>query len=1373
MRILAALAGVVMLLCFAAGTVGADAQSQPNAQDAQLKEVQVASEAFTLGDPVPQWIEEAALPEASAEERTSLRLLDTQFLAGDAPASFVRRALLIKDQPALTAAGQIAIRFVPEYQHLQLHALRVLRAGETIDQTRSAQVRFLQRETGLERGMYSGVVTASILVNDLRVGDTLEVLYSVQGQNPVFGSKMVQNTLWDAGYSTALRRAIVKTPKDRKIYWRFQGDGARQHVTPVETQGGGLRTLVFEERNVAAAVAEPLTPPDYIALRSLQFSEFSSWDDVAAWGGQLFQVTDTANAEFRQAVDKFRAVPTAAGRVSAALEFVQSEIRYFSVSIGVSSHRPAQPSTLLARRFGDCKDKSLLLVSLLKELDIEAYPVLVKAGGRKWLEKALPSPADFDHVIVLAVVDGKRFYLDPTRLGQHGRLDRMGQIHEGTLALPLGPQVPHQLVTITAPDGAGLADSDISENFAVTKLGGPAQLRFREVWYGVGAETRRVLQSALSKGQLVGPFASAMEARYPGAKLSGEPEISDDQVNNVYTMTLPYSIPNLGVEKDGFWAIRYQPSNIGGALPAAIASSRTMPASIPLPGYHAKYNLEVQFPAKVSSMLDPVTKMVEDKHFVFLYTQSFRGSVAKASLDLKTLTNRVQVPDVTSFVQKVHALNELGVGAIAVMKSDIQSAGGQASGMKEKMYARAQDAMDKATEAMKSGKLTGTDLGRAHCLRSQLYGYLGKFDEAFADASEALKIAPNAGEMSACQGFVYFLHGDFAKSIAAYNTAVVLGDIRPETFKSRGFARYYASQLEEAAEDFVKASDTGDKADLLYTYLWLAWTNERRKKPMEEVSKAIGEAEIHGEWPHPALAMFAGKLSPEEMLKTLDTKTGDERNMALAEGYFYAGEYYLAHGNKEKARELFTRTRELNVLLYIEHVCAGFELTLAGAAGGNVADKPAAPSGGGDRRRESLAAPTEKAPPANLAPLGLFGTVLERIRTYYVDKVDDRALARNAILGVAASEPRMQGHPATKKALSSLETAPADIKADVEILGIFFFAAKQETNDSLDKLVSAAIDGMLKGLDSQSKYLRNPQKNCEPPNGGIGIELRIENEAVRVVRALDSSPALEAGIRSGDILTRLDGALLKGLSSEEVVAKLCGPLDSAVAVSLTRKTELQPLEVNITRETVRITPVEYSIVDDAGWIKVKSFKSPDTFDALKHTILWNIQPVAGSKLKGYILDLRDNSGGLLDQAVKVASAFAGSGTIVLEQGHDSTERKLASGGDLTGGKPVVVLINHYTASGAEAVASSLQDTHRATIVGTRSFGAGTVQTLIQLDGQRTLKLTTHRLLRANGRSWDGKGVEPDITVHSPPESTANEQPDPDLAAALDILRRKK
>ena len=290
----------------------------------------------------------------------------------------------------------------------------------------------------------------------------------------------------------------------------------------------------------------------------------------------------------------------------------------------------------------------------------------------------------------------------------------------------------------------------------------------------------------------------------------------------------------------------------------------------------------------------------------------------------------------------------------------------------------------------------------------------------------------------------------------------------------------------------------------------------------------------------------------------------------------------------------------------------------------------------------------------------------------------------------------------------------------------------------------------------------------------IGVELKIENGAVKVTKPLDASPALEAGIRPGDTLTKLDGVPLKGLLLDEVVAKFCGPLDSVFAVTLTRETEAEAIEVRAKRKIIRLIPFEFTVLDGFGWIKLHTFNLPGTFDWLKRTMASNMAPEAGSGLKGYILDLRGNSGGLLDQAISVAGAFLESGTVVVElRERNSTGRKTASGGDLSGGKPVVVLIDQLTASGAEIVASSLQREHRAVVAGSKSFGTGTVQTVIPLDSQHAIKLTTAKMFGANSRSWDGKGIEPDVIVPPPAELAVKEQPDPGLAVALDILRRKQ
>jgi carboxyl-terminal processing protease len=301
------------------------------------------------------------------------------------------------------------------------------------------------------------------------------------------------------------------------------------------------------------------------------------------------------------------------------------------------------------------------------------------------------------------------------------------------------------------------------------------------------------------------------------------------------------------------------------------------------------------------------------------------------------------------------------------------------------------------------------------------------------------------------------------------------------------------------------------------------------------------------------------------------------------------------------------------------------------------------------------------------------------------------------------------------------------------------------------KLIESAINGMFMALDPHSSYLnpkqlRDMQVQTQGEFGGLGIEVTMENGVIKVVAPLDDTPAAKAGIMSGDLIIALNKEQIQGLTLQEAVDKMRGPVNSPITLTVVRDGVDDPFDVKMTRDVIHIKPVKYNTEDDVGYIHITSFNEQTTGDLQK--AVEDLRKEIGPKLKGYLIDLRNNPGGLLDQAVSVSDAFLDQGAIVLTKGRnlEQTQRANARPGDITDGKKLVVLINGGSASASEIVAGALQDQHRATILGTRSFGKGSVQTIIPLGSNGALKLTTARYYTPSGRSIQAKGIEPDAVV---------------------------
>ena len=331
-----------------------------------------------------------------------------------------------------------------------------------------------------------------------------------------------------------------------------------------------------------------------------------------------------------------------------------------------------------------------------------------------------------------------------------------------------------------------------------------------------------------------------------------------------------------------------------------------------------------------------------------------------------------------------------------------------------------------------------------------------------------------------------------------------------------------------------------------------------------------------------------------------------------------------------------------------------------------------------------------------------------------------------------------------------------DIYSQLNLFGDVFERVRSDYVEKPDdaRMIEGAINGMITSLDPHSRYMNDVswhemQETTRGEFGGLGIEVTMEDGLVKVVAPMDETPASKAGILSGDFISQIDDENVQGLTLEQAVNKMKGPVETKTKLTILRKGTDNPIFVTLTREVIHVKPVSFRTNGgDIGYIRISSF-SEQTGDELKKAIADIAKQIPTQSLAGYVLDLRNNPGGLLDQAVSVSSAFLPRGEVVSTRGRrpEETQRFSAHGGDLTKGKPLVVLVNGGSASASEIVAGALHDHKRATLIGTRSFGKGSVQTIIPLGGGHgALALTTARYFTPSGRSIQAQGILPDIEV---------------------------
>jgi carboxyl-terminal processing protease len=344
----------------------------------------------------------------------------------------------------------------------------------------------------------------------------------------------------------------------------------------------------------------------------------------------------------------------------------------------------------------------------------------------------------------------------------------------------------------------------------------------------------------------------------------------------------------------------------------------------------------------------------------------------------------------------------------------------------------------------------------------------------------------------------------------------------------------------------------------------------------------------------------------------------------------------------------------------------------------------------------------------------------------------------------------------------------SSVYEQLDLFGDIFERIRAQYVEDVDekKLIDAAINGMLTSLDPHSSYLApdaadDMRVQTRGEFGGLGIEVTQEDGFIKVVSPIDGTPAAEAGIQSGDFITHVDGESVLGMTLDAAVEHMRGPVGSEIVITVVREGADEPFDVSIIRDTIKLTAVRARTEGKAVVLRITTFNEQTTPN-LEAGLQKQIEEAGGmDNIDGIVLDLRNNPGGLLNQAIKVADAFLDEGEIVSTRGRnpEDGERFNATPGDMAGGKPIVLLINGGSASASEIVAGALKDHRRAIVVGTKSFGKGSVQTVMPMRGGGAMRLTTARYYTPSGRSIQALGVSPDIVVQQPPPKPATDEDD--------------